>query len=91
MVNLFHEAQAYGLSFLPPSMGGNTAAYFQHGANFAVSGAQALNNSAYKQLTNLDPIIPESLSTQLQSLKNLLPIISQGSSKPLYNSNIADM
>jgi hypothetical protein len=62
-------------------VGGNTSAYFQHGANFAVAASQALDNSAYKQLTNLDPWVGESLSTQLQSLIDLLPIISQGSSK----------
>uniref|UniRef100_A0A0D9XPW8 Esterase n=1 Tax=Leersia perrieri TaxID=77586 RepID=A0A0D9XPW8_9ORYZ len=73
-------AQAYGIPFQPPSKGGSTAEYFKDGANFAVAASQALNNSAFKKLTNMNPWNTDSLSTQLQSLKNLLPTISQGSS-----------
>ncbi|KAJ4798113.1 GDSL esterase/lipase [Rhynchospora pubera] len=75
-------AQAYGLPTMPPSMGGNTADYFKHGANFAVAAARALNNSAYKRVTGMDPpgLDDHSLGVQLQSFKDLLPIISQGSS-----------
>ncbi|KAJ3709033.1 hypothetical protein LUZ61_012738 [Rhynchospora tenuis] len=75
-------AQAYGLPPMPPSMGGNTTEYFQNGANFAVAAALALNNSFYKRVTGLDPPHPEdhSLGVQLQSFKNLLPIITKGSS-----------
>jgi hypothetical protein len=80
MHDFFHAAEAYGLPFTPTSRGGNTPTYFKDGANLAVSASCALNISAYKQLTNLDPFVTESLSTQLQSFKNLLPIISQGSS-----------
>ncbi|KAJ4758241.1 GDSL esterase/lipase [Rhynchospora pubera] len=75
-------AQAYGLAPMPPSMGGNTPEYFQNGASFAVAAARALNNSAYKTVTGMDP--PDqndfSLGTQFRSFKDLLPTISQGSS-----------
>lgn len=82
MINLLHAAEAYGLPLLPPSMAGNTPEYFQHGANFAVAAAQALNYSTYKKVTGLDPPgADHSLGIQLQSFKDLLPIISQGSSK----------
>ncbi|KAJ3709036.1 hypothetical protein LUZ61_012741 [Rhynchospora tenuis] len=80
-------AQAYGLPTMPPSMGGNTPDYFKHGANFAVAAARALNNSAYKRVTGMDPPGDDhSLGVQLQSFKDLLPIISQGSNfpAPLY-------
>jgi hypothetical protein len=82
--NLIHAnaAQAYGLPLPPPSTAGNTQKYFQHGAAFAVAAAPALNYSAYKQVTGLNPPGDDhSLSIQLQSFKDLLPVISQGSSK----------
>ncbi|XP_078170532.1 GDSL esterase/lipase At1g28580-like [Carex rostrata] len=73
-------AEAYGLQLPPPSMAGNTPEYFQHGASFAVAGSMALNNSAYKSVTGLNrPGEDHSLGIQLQSLKDLLPIIAQGS------------
>ncbi|KAJ3709032.1 hypothetical protein LUZ61_012737 [Rhynchospora tenuis] len=82
-------AQAYGLPPMPPSMGGNTPEYFQSGANFAVAAARALNNSAYRKVTGMDPPFPQdhSLSIQLQSFKDLLPIISQGSSVNAFMSS----
>jgi phospholipase/lecithinase/hemolysin len=73
-------AQAYELPLLPPSKAGNTPEYFQHGANFAVAASTALNHSAYLSLTGFSLSGEDnSLGIQVQSLKNLLPIISQGS------------
>lgn len=63
-------------------MAGNTPEYFQHGASFASAAWTALNNSAYKRVTGLNSTGKDhSLDIQLQSLKDLLPIIAQGSSK----------
>jgi hypothetical protein len=62
-------------------MAGSTPEYFKNGGNFAVGAMRALNNSAYKTVTGLDSTLPDySLGIQLQSFKNLLPIIAQGSS-----------
>ncbi|KAJ1704743.1 hypothetical protein LUZ63_004522 [Rhynchospora breviuscula] len=81
-------AQAYGLPLPPPSMAGNTRAYFQNGANFAYAGSMALNISTYKKVTGLDRAGPDhSLGIQLQSFKDLLPVISQGSNVSAVMAN----
>ncbi|KAJ1689967.1 hypothetical protein LUZ63_014122 [Rhynchospora breviuscula] len=73
-------AQQFGLPFLPPSVGGKTQEYFQKGVNFAVGGAAVLNNSEFNIISGLNLTTQDnSLWVQLQSFKNLLPTIAQGS------------
>ncbi|KAJ3695214.1 hypothetical protein LUZ60_000591 [Juncus effusus] len=80
-------AQSFGLQLPPPSMVGNTTEYFNNGANFAVWGARALNNSYFQgkgfNLTDTD----YSLMVQLDEFKKLLPLISQGSDTATVMSN----
>ncbi|XP_020098898.1 GDSL esterase/lipase At1g28570-like isoform X1 [Ananas comosus] len=72
-------AEAFQLPFLPPYLAGRGPEDFEHGANFAVGGATALNNSFFAAKGMEVTWTDYSLSTQLQWFKNLLPLLSNES------------
>ncbi|OAY83283.1 GDSL esterase/lipase [Ananas comosus] len=72
-------AEAFELPFLPPYLAGRGPEDFEHGANFAVGGATALNNSFFAAKGMEVTWTDYSLSTQLQWFKNLLPLLSNES------------
>uniref|UniRef100_A0A0A9EUN9 GDSL esterase/lipase n=1 Tax=Arundo donax TaxID=35708 RepID=A0A0A9EUN9_ARUDO len=66
-------AEAFGLPFVPPYLGGGD---FQYGANFAVGGATALGGSFFRERGVEPTWTPHSLDEQLQWFKKLLPSIA---------------
>ncbi|XP_062214980.1 GDSL esterase/lipase At1g28570-like [Phragmites australis] len=66
-------AEAFGLPFVPPYLGGGD---FQHGTNFAVGGATALSGSFFRERGVEPTWTPHSLDEQLQWFKKLLPSIA---------------
>ncbi|TVU46915.1 hypothetical protein EJB05_06488, partial [Eragrostis curvula] len=69
-------AEALRLPFSPPSLVGKTADDFQHGANFAVAGASALNQSFFRDLgLDLSIIPPYSLDVQVDLFKHVLQLL----------------
>jgi hypothetical protein len=66
-------AEAFGLPFVPPYLGGGD---FQYGANFAVGGATALKGSFFRERGVEPTWTPHSLDEQMQWFKKLLPSIA---------------
>lgn len=63
-------------AFSPPYLLGKTASDFQFGANFAVAGASALNQSFFRDLgLDLSIIPPYSLDVQLQWFEHVLQLL----------------
>ncbi|VAH77510.1 unnamed protein product [Triticum turgidum subsp. durum] len=71
-------AEAFGMPFVPPYLGGGD---FLNGANFAVGGATALNNSFFRELGVEPTWTPHSLDEQMQWFKRLLPSIASTESE----------
>ncbi|KAE8812647.1 GDSL esterase/lipase [Hordeum vulgare] len=71
-------AEAFRLPFVPPYLGGGD---FLNGANFAVGGATALNNSFFRELGVEPTWTPHSLDEQMQWFKKLLPSIASTKSE----------
>uniref|UniRef100_A0A0D9V2U4 GDSL esterase/lipase n=1 Tax=Leersia perrieri TaxID=77586 RepID=A0A0D9V2U4_9ORYZ len=71
-------AEAFGLPFVPPYLGGGD---FRHGANFAVGGATALNGSFFRNRGVEPTWTPHSLGEQMQWFKELLTTISSSESE----------
>ncbi|KAL5226398.1 hypothetical protein ABZP36_014663 [Zizania latifolia] len=71
-------AEAFGLPFVPPYLGGGD---FRHGANFAVGGATALNGSFFRDRGVEPTWTPNSLDEQMQWFKKLLLTISSSESE----------
>ncbi|KAJ1284299.1 hypothetical protein BS78_03G193700 [Paspalum vaginatum] len=67
-------AEAFGLPYVPPYLGGGG---FQNGANFAVGGATALNGSFFRERGVEPTWTPHSLDEQMQWFKKLLPSIAK--------------
>ncbi|XP_078153439.1 GDSL esterase/lipase At1g28600-like [Carex rostrata] len=79
-------AEAYGLPFTPPYLAGeSTKENFQHGVNFAVAGATALDNSFFESMGMEVSWTNYSLGTQLEWFKKLLPSILE---EPEWGSSI---
>ncbi|KAF3339596.1 GDSL esterase/lipase [Carex littledalei] len=72
-------AEAYGLPFIPAYLSGNSIEDHLHGANFAVGGATALNNSYFESKGIEASWTDYSLGTQLEWFKKLLPSILEES------------
>jgi len=72
-VLLLHAAEAFGLPYVPPYLGGGD---FQNGANFAVGGATALNGSFFRERGVEPTWTPHSLDEQMHWFKKLLPSIA---------------
>ncbi|TVU46913.1 hypothetical protein EJB05_06486, partial [Eragrostis curvula] len=73
-------AEALRLPFPKPYLTGRTADDFRHGANFAVAGATALNQSFFKEMgLDVRSILPYSLDVQLGWFKDVLRLL--GSNK----------
>ncbi|GJN18397.1 hypothetical protein PR202_gb05556 [Eleusine coracana subsp. coracana] len=68
--SLSSSAEAFGLPFVPPYLGGGD---FRYGANFAVGGATALNGSFFRERGVEPTWTPHCLDEQLQWFKKLLP------------------
>ncbi|XP_078153442.1 GDSL esterase/lipase At1g28600-like [Carex rostrata] len=68
-------AEEYGLPFVPPYLSRMSTNELLHGANFAVGGAMALNNSFFESKGFEMSRTDYSLGTQLQWFKKLLPSI----------------
>ncbi|CAL4955784.1 unnamed protein product [Urochloa decumbens] len=66
-------AEAFGLPFVPPYLGGGD---FEYGANFAVGGATALNGSFFRERGVEPTWTPHSLGEQMQWFKKLLQSIA---------------
>jgi hypothetical protein len=66
-------AEAFGLPFVPPYLGGGD---FRYGANFAVGGATALDGSFFRERGVEPTWTPHCLDEQLQWFKKLLPSIA---------------
>ncbi|XP_072974352.1 GDSL esterase/lipase At1g28570-like [Typha angustifolia] len=77
-------AQAFGLPFLTAYLEGRCGEDFRHGANFAVMGATALNNSFFAAKGMNVTWTDYSLGVQMQWFMQLLPLLSPGSSD--YNN-----
>ncbi|KAM3331032.1 hypothetical protein ACQJBY_027237 [Aegilops geniculata] len=71
-------AEAFGMPFVPPYLGGGD---FLNGANFAVGGATALNNSFFRELGVEPTWTPHSLDEQMQWFKRLIPSIASTESE----------
>ncbi|CAO2165525.1 unnamed protein product [Urochloa humidicola] len=61
-------AEAFGLPFVPPYLGGGD---FEYGANFAVGGATALDGSFFRERGVEPTWTPHSLGEQMQWFKKL--------------------
>ncbi|CAO2176738.1 unnamed protein product [Urochloa humidicola] len=61
-------AEAFGLPFVPPHLGGGD---FEYGANFAVGGATALDGSFFRERGVEPTWTPHSLGEQMQWFKKL--------------------
>jgi len=72
-VVLLCAAEAFGLPFVPPYLGGGD---FQYGANFAVGGATALKGSFFRERGVEPTWTPHCLDEQMQWFKKLLPSIA---------------
>jgi hypothetical protein len=66
-------AEAFGLPYVPPYLGGGE---FLNGANFAVGGATALDYSFFRERGVEPTWTPHSLNEQMQWFKKLLPSIA---------------
>ncbi|CAO2191029.1 unnamed protein product [Urochloa humidicola] len=66
-------AEAFGLPFVPPYLGGGD---FEYGANFAVGGATALDGSFFRERGVEPTWTPHSLGEQMQWFKKLLSSIA---------------
>ncbi|KAJ4771050.1 GDSL esterase/lipase [Rhynchospora pubera] len=78
-------AEAYELPLIPAYLSGKSTKDFPHGANFAVGGAMALNNSYFESKGIEASWTDYSLGTQLQWFKKLLPSILE---EPGYGSDV---
>ena len=83
LASLLWPAEAFGMPFVPPYLGGGD---FLNGANFAVGGATALNNSFFRELGVEPTWTPHSLDEQMQWFKRLLPSIASTESG-IYKSS----
>ncbi|KAJ4780997.1 GDSL esterase/lipase [Rhynchospora pubera] len=72
-------AQEFGLPFVPPYLGGKSRDYFRHGANFALSGATALNHSIYKKMGVSVNTKGGFLDVQVEWFKKLLNMLCSNS------------
>ncbi|KAJ3695216.1 hypothetical protein LUZ60_000593 [Juncus effusus] len=82
-------AKEYGLPFLPAYLVGKNASRFRHGANFAVGGATAINNSFFvsKGIHGKWPDYP--LGIQIEWFKKLLPsVLLDSGSNNIMNSSL---
>ncbi|XP_078153496.1 GDSL esterase/lipase At1g28600-like isoform X2 [Carex rostrata] len=68
-------AEAYGLPFIPAYLSRKSTEDLLHGANFAVGGATALNNSFFESMGIEASWTDYSLGTQLEWFKKLLTSI----------------
>ncbi|XVE80372.1 hypothetical protein DITRI_Ditri14bG0134700 [Diplodiscus trichospermus] len=75
-------AEALGLPFLPPYFGGENgrSKNFDHGVNFAVVGATALDNSFFIERGVTNPFTNVSLGVELGFFKDVLPSLCSSSS-----------
>ncbi|KAF8392886.1 hypothetical protein HHK36_021126 [Tetracentron sinense] len=76
-------AQSLGLPLLPPYLAQTNGQDFQQGANFAVSGATALDNAFYEERGIHNICTNNSLGIQLGWFKELLPSLCDQSSNCL--------
>ncbi|KAL6838822.1 hypothetical protein ACP4OV_031536 [Aristida adscensionis] len=72
-------AEELGLPFVPPFLLAHNGSSFRHGANFAVSGATALDAGFFRDIPLIGPLVLNtSSSVQLQWFRSLKPSLCNG-------------